>query len=171
VSFTIRKAVVADSEGVLRCLHAAFEPYCHLYTPEGFADTTLTPATLSTRLQEMTIFVAETDSGEIVGTIACQRLPATNNGEGHIRGMAVLPDWHGEGVAEELLSAAETELLGAGCSFVSLDTTAPLQRAIRFYERNGYRRSGKVCDFYGMPLYEYVRNLSSSETGRDPKKI
>ena len=37
--------------------------------------------------------------------------------------------------------------------------SAPLQRAIRFYERNGYRPSGRVADFFGMPLFEYVKPL------------
>jgi len=28
-----------------------------------------------------------------------------------------------------------------------------------FYEKSGYRRSGKVGDFFGMPPFEYVKNL------------
>jgi len=31
---------------------------------------------------------------------------------------------------------------------------------MRFYEKNGFRRSGKVTDFYGMPLFEYVKTLA-----------
>jgi hypothetical protein len=42
---------------------------------------------------------------------------------------------------------------------VSLDTTEPLRRAMRFYERNGYQRSGKVTDFFGMTLIEYIKEL------------
>jgi hypothetical protein len=30
---------------------------------------------------------------------------------------------------------------------------------MRFYEKHGYRRSGKVGGFFGMPLYEFVKNL------------
>jgi len=40
------------------------------------------------------------------------------------------------------------------------DTTEPLRPAVRFYERNGYRASGRVTDF-GMPLFEYVKRLES----------
>jgi hypothetical protein len=47
----------------------------------------------------------------------------------------------------------------AGCSFATLDTTAPLARAIRFYERNGYVRSGVIADFFGMALFEYRKQL------------
>jgi hypothetical protein len=30
---------------------------------------------------------------------------------------------------------------------------------MRFYEKHGYRRSGKVTDFFGMDLYEFVKEL------------
>ena len=44
-----------------------------------------------------------------------------------------------------------------GCQRIALDTTQPLERAMRFYEKNGYQRSGKVSDLFGMPLVEYVK--------------
>jgi len=116
----------------------------------------LDPETLERRLVEMSVFVAAGEAGEIVGTIGCA---AVSPAEGHIRGMAVRPDWQGRGVAERLLAAAESELRARGCGRASLDTTAPLKRAVRFYERNGYRASGKIADFFGMPLFEYVKPI------------
>ena len=65
------------------------------------------------------------------------------------------------GVADQLLETIEQELRAAGCPFVTLDTTAPLARAIRFYERNGYVSSGAVSDFFGMALYQYQKQLQS----------
>jgi hypothetical protein len=35
-----------------------------------------------------------------------------------------------------------------------------LKRAIRFYERNGFRRTGEVSQFYGMELIAYRKALS-----------
>jgi len=32
---------------------------------------------------------------------------------------------------------------------------------MRFYERHGYRRSGKIGDFFGMALIEYVKVLKA----------
>jgi ribosomal protein S18 acetylase RimI-like enzyme len=154
----IRRATMADSDGILECLHTAFEPYRSQYTAEGFADTTLTRETVVARLKKMTILAAEAD-GRIIGTIACSIVDGNSPRDGHLRGMAVLPDALGSGIAAQLLAAAEEELRSAGCEVVTLDTTAPLQRAIRFYERNGYRATGKVGDFYGMPLYEYGKRL------------
>ena len=92
----------------------------------------------------------------MAGTIACA---VVGYGEGHLRGMAVHPRWHGLGVAQQLLERAEEELKTQNCRYITLDTTEPLQRAIRFYERNGYRPTGKVDDFFGMPLYEYRKQL------------
>ena len=153
----VRTATAADAESVLRCLHEAFEPYRKLYSAEAFADTTLTRETLLRRMGEMAVLVAGND-GQIVGTVAFHTIDAAT---GHFRGMAVLPEWQSRGVAQELLQEVEQQLSARGCTRVTLDTTAPLERAIRFYERNGYRRSGKVGDFFGMPLYEYEKELTS----------
>jgi ribosomal protein S18 acetylase RimI-like enzyme len=154
---TIRTATAADAEAVLECLQSAFAPYRHNYTPVAYEDTTLTHESFLRRLSDMTVFVALDDRGRMVGTIACNMV---GNGEGHLRGMAVLPDNQASGIAHELLARAEIELAKQKCLYITLDTTEPLQRAMRFYERHGYRRSGKIGDFFGMPLIEYVKVVS-----------
>lgn len=156
-SFTLRRATSEDAAGVLACLAAAFEPFREQYSPAGFADSALTPSTIGARLASMSVFVAVDAAGEVVGTVGCHVLAET--GDGHFRGMAVLPAWQGRGVADALLAAVEDELRRLGCARVTLCTTAPLQRAIRFYERHGYRSTGKVGDHFGMPLYEYAKPL------------
>ncbi|HYL14596.1 MAG TPA: GNAT family N-acetyltransferase [Terriglobales bacterium] len=153
---SVRKATSADACGILACLSAAFEVYRDSYTEAAFADTILTPETIERRFQEMTVFVATEKSGEIVGTIACS---VVHTGEGHIRGMAIRPTAQGSGVAARLLAHAEAHFRQKNCKRVSLDTTAPLTRAIRFYERSGFSPSGKVQDFFGMALYEYVKTI------------
>jgi len=155
-AFTIRRATLDDSDGVLRCLQSAFAAYEHHYTRAAFEATTLTHESYLCRLREMMVFVAVDNSGCIVGTIACNVLA---NGEGHLRGMAVVPECRATGIANQLLACAESELTQKNCSHITLDTTEPLQRAMRFYERHGYRRSGKVGDFFGMPLLEFVKEL------------
>jgi GNAT superfamily N-acetyltransferase len=174
---TIRKAVSTDATGILECLRLAFEPYRTSYPPEAFLDTVVTPDVLQQRLATMSAFVAVSDPGEVVGTIAGHVIhPETNSdepssadsgknskanlNEGHIRGMAVLPAWQGSGVADRLLKSVESELLAGGCSSISLDTTEPLVKAIRFYERNGFRASGRVTYFCGMRRLEFVKTLT-----------
>jgi N-acetylglutamate synthase-like GNAT family acetyltransferase len=155
-SFTIRKAHRADSEGILACLAAAFEPFQSQYTPMGYRDTVLTAETVLRRLNEMTVFVAIAANGTVIGTIGSA---VESKEEGHLRGMAVLPEWQGSSVATELLRAAEQEIKSQGRSRITLDTTQPLQRAIRFYEKHGFKATGKVADFFGMALFQYEKSL------------
>jgi len=158
---SIRRASGKDAPGILVCLEAAFAPYRDFYTPAAYFDTVLTQETLHERLASMEIFVALVRSGEIVGTIGCQ---VNTHGEGHLRGMAVLPVWQGASIAAQLLAHAEAELRKQNCTRITLDTTEPLQRAMRFYEKFGFRRSGKITDFFGMPLLEYEKLLPSGKT-------
>jgi ribosomal protein S18 acetylase RimI-like enzyme len=153
-AFTIRPADSNDGEGILACLASAFAPYRNSYTPAAFTDTVLDAELVQHRLREMCVFVA-VSKGEVVGTIAC----AASGDAGHLRGMAVLPDWQGRSVASALLEAAEVEIRNQHCERVKLDTTEPLARAVRFYERHGFTRSGRVSDFFGMPLHEWVKCL------------
>jgi ribosomal protein S18 acetylase RimI-like enzyme len=151
----IRQAKDDDCAGILECLRLAFAPYERSYTQGAYLDTVLTRETLNERLRAMCVFVVE-DSGKIVGTIACQAL---NHDEGHLRGMAVHPEWQRTGIAQQLLDRAEAELRKRGRKRVSLDTTEPLRHAVSFYERNGFCPTGRVGDFFGMPLFEYVKEL------------
>jgi GNAT superfamily N-acetyltransferase len=150
----IRPAGQDDAGGILKCLAAAFEPYRAEYSPAAFADTVPDDKAVYSRLLQMHVLVA-TASGTVVGTIA----GVCHGGEGHLRGMAVLPEWRGRGVAAKLLAAIESCLSARGCNQITLDTTLPLQAAMKFYEQNGYRRSANIADFFGMPLLEYVKQL------------
>jgi predicted N-acetyltransferase YhbS len=85
---SIRKAAGEDASRILACIRAAFEQYRDSYTSAAFADTILTPETIAKRLQEMTVFVATEESGEIIGTIACG---IVNAEEGHIREWPLFP--------------------------------------------------------------------------------
>lgn len=157
--FAIQPAADADIEAILECLGIAFDPYRSAYTEGAFLDTTLDRRTLCERMTTMKVFVAKPGSGEIsevVGTIACQ---CGRDCEGHIRGMAVRPEYQSKGVALELLSCAEADLRKAGCRRVTLDTTIPLKRAQRFYEKHGYKPTGVTRDFYGMDLIELAKDL------------
>jgi predicted N-acetyltransferase YhbS len=155
--FSIRPATSDDVPGILACLRAAFEPYRAEYTPAAFADTVLDPETLRQRLAAMSIFVAVDDTGRVMGTIGYRLMD--DGTRGHIRGMAVLPDRKGSGLAAELMAAVESELRGQHCTRMTLNSVAPLQRAIAFYERRGFRRTGQVRDFFGMPLFEFAMPL------------
>jgi GNAT superfamily N-acetyltransferase len=155
-AFSIRPATDSDAEAILQCLQCAFAPYRNEYTAEAYLDTVLTRDTIGHRLASMNVLVAAATDGDIIGTIAAS---VSDADIGHLRGMAVQPEWQGKGVADQLLATAERHLRHCRCTRVTLDTTAPLRRAIRFYERHGYKASGQVTNFFGMALYEYEKNL------------
>jgi putative acetyltransferase len=155
--FLIRHAGAEDLAGVTACLAAAFEAYRETYTEAAFRDTVLSGPDPQRRLREMTILVAIDAAGRIVGTIAHRM---TGEAVGHLRGMAVLPELQGGGVAGRLLSAAEEELRARGCRRVTLNTTEVLGRAREFYRRHGYVATGIEGDFFGMPLIEHQKTLS-----------
>lgn len=154
--FIIREAKSEDKPGILECLSEAFAPYCAQYTEGAYADTVLTTETLEQRLHLMTVLVAATLDGDVLGTIALSGEPGS---KGHLRGMAVRSAWQGKGIAEHLLASAEERLRARGCLRVTLDTTEPLTRAIAFYRKHGYTATGRGQEFFGMSLLEYAKDL------------
>ena len=151
----IREAGEDDAQSILNCLEVAFTPYRNQYTRNAFADTVVNLQMFQERMRHMHILVAVCE-GAIVGTVSgaiCE------HGEGHLRGMAVLPQHKGTGIAAQLLNAMERWLQQHGCTRVTLGTTLPLRAAIKFYEKHGYVQSGRVSEFFGMPLLEYVKQL------------
>ena len=154
-TFQIREAREQDCEQILACLQAAFAPYQSRYTPAAFADTVLDAVTVKTRMERMHVLVAIAEN-HVIGTVS--GAPCAG-GEGHLRGMAVLGQYQSRGVAQDLLAAIEHWLKENGCNRVTLDTTLPLDRAMKFYEKHGYKRSGRATDFFGMTLIEYAKNV------------
>jgi GNAT superfamily N-acetyltransferase len=154
--FTIRAAADEDSQGILECLALAFAPYRDAYTSEAFLDTVLTAQSVLDRMAQMSIFVATDVAGKVVGTIACK---VTGEARGHLRGMAVRPEYHGSGLSARLLQAAEEKLRSSNCKRVTLNTTEPLKRASRFYQKYGYQPTGKLGSFFGMSLIEHAKSL------------
>lgn len=157
-AWKIRQAQPGDQKAILRCLLEAFTPYRDQYTPPAFADTVLDPSMLERRMQSMHVLLAELD-GDIIGTVAGS---ASREGEGHLRGMAVVPRCQGSGVAGQLLGGIEMWLKAQGCHRITLDTTLPLEAAMRFYVKRGYSPTGRKSNFFGMPLLEYAKDLPKS---------
>lgn len=153
--FSVRQATLQDEPQILQCLAQAFAPYRDSYAGEGFADTVLTPEAFRKRFIEMRVLVATDDSGGVLGTIAYN----AENSEGHIRGMAVKPQWQGLGIARGLLDQVEPDLRELRCSGITLDTTRPLQRAICFYTKCGFRPTGEITSFFGMDLFAYRKEI------------
>lgn len=168
ISFSVRRATRADGPAILTCLTEAFEPYRAEYTPGAFDDTVPELAGIEARLASMIALVAVDANNDIIGTVSAA---VVNRSEGHLRGMAVRPRWQGTPVADQLMNEALASLQNAGCREVTLDTTRPLQRAVRFYERHGFIHSGVVTDFFEMPLLRFSKELESADRHSPPRRV
>jgi ribosomal protein S18 acetylase RimI-like enzyme len=154
-SFGIAPAEPDDAAGIASCLAAAFEPFQKQFTALAYERTALSVDAVKQRIDTAAVLIARNTHGAVIGVAAGRTLA----GNGHILGIAVVPSSQGHGVATELLDRMEGELIAEGARVVTINATAPLARAIRFYERNGYARSGAVSDFFGMRLYEFRKRV------------
>jgi GNAT superfamily N-acetyltransferase len=151
----IRAATIADAPQVASLLLASFVEYRDLYTPDGFAATTPTSEEVLARMDEGPVWVALL-GGSLAGTVA-----AVDRGEDlYVRGMAVLPPARGRQIGELLLREIEEYARARGYRRLTLSTTPFLHRAIRLYERFGFRRSDEGArDLFGTPLFSMVKSL------------
>src|SRR5258708_8693619 len=86
--FVIRPASVENAAAILQCLRDAFEPYRSQYSPQAWLDTVMTTEMLLHRLASMTVLVAVSAQGNVVGTVGGA---AVSSSEGHLRRIAVPP--------------------------------------------------------------------------------
>ena len=63
----------------------------------------------------------------------------------------------GRGVGSALMAHLRAQTVRQ----ILVGTWAAASWAIGFYERHGFRRSEEVRDFFGMPLIEYVKEVTA----------
>lgn len=125
------------------------------YTAEGFAATAITPAQIANRIVEGPVWLAVLDE-MIVGTVSV----IAKDDSLYIRGMAVLPVARGKRIGELLLTHVEQFAAKKEFRRMLLSTTPFLHRAIRLYERFGYRRTTDgPHDLFGTPLFAMEKIL------------
>lgn len=149
----IRMAVPADAPFIAAVLHESFVEYKASYTDEAFAATTPASEQIESRMNEGPVWVALRDA-TIVGTVS-----AASRGEAmYIRSMAVLPSAGGLRIGESLLGQVESFASAHNHRRLLLSTTPFLARAIRLYERMGFRRSEEgPPDLYGRHSLRWTR--------------
>lgn len=72
-------------------------------------------------------------------------------GEAYIANVAVLGEYRQNGVATELLNAAEKGAADRGCEFISLEVRKSNEPAISLYKKRGYTVRGERKSFYSNP--------------------
>lgn len=86
--------------------------------------------------EDIDFFMAETETGEKVGTIALRRYP----GYAEIKRMFVKPSARGQGIARRLLETAQDCAKSKGYRIVRLETGSLQHAAIALYMSAGYVR-------------------------------
>ncbi|HUO14819.1 MAG TPA: GNAT family N-acetyltransferase [Verrucomicrobiae bacterium] len=155
----VRRANIEDATAIASVLQFAFAEYEPLYTKEGYAATTPPVSAVLSRLREGPVWVAVTET-RIVGTAsAVEKEKAL-----YLRGMGVLPEARGMGVARLLLKEMEGWAGTLGASRLFLSTTPFLDRAIRLYLAFGFRRTQEgPHELFGTPLFTMEKPLNNSE--------
>ena len=145
----MRLAEAADTPAIASLLSESFAEYRPLYTPEGYAATSITPEAVAHRIEEGPVWVAVCD-GIIVGTVS-----VVPKGESlYLRGMAVLPTARGQRIGELLLAHIEKFAATGTFRRLFLSTTPFLDRAIQLYEHFGFRRTGEgPHELFETPLF------------------
>ncbi|MCY4745206.1 GNAT family N-acetyltransferase [Pelomonas sp. UHG3] len=153
---TVRPLQPSDSlDDLTHLLHAAYASLA----AQGWNFTAVDQPVEVTRqrLAGAQAFVAE-QHGRLTGTVAVRGpKPAgeayiadpppalyTTPGTAILSQLAVHPDCRGQGLAEQLIAAAEAWALAQGFTQIALDTAEPATALRRRYERRGYRTVGGV---------------------------
>ncbi|HJZ81517.1 MAG TPA: GNAT family N-acetyltransferase [Pyrinomonadaceae bacterium] len=157
-SIVIRKAVADDAPAIVSLLYESFLEYRALYTVAGYAATAITRAEVIDRMREGPVFVITMD-GTIVGTVAI-----VQKGDSlYVRGMAVHPSARGRRIGDRLLTYVEDFAVSHEIGRLFLSTTPFLSRAIRLYERFGFRRIDEgPQDLFGTPLFTLEKLITGS---------
>ena len=93
--------------------------------------------------------LAEGAGGQLIGFVIVQVQGPANASYGYVVTLDVSPDHRRRGVGKNLVNEIETRARLAGAAWMGLHVFPKNDGAIRFYERQGYRRVGNETDFYG----------------------
>ena len=135
----IRKATIADADGLGKCLDAAYAQYA-----ERIADLPDMSADCAGQIASSEVWVAQA-AGEIAGAL----ILIPDDGFMLLANVAVHPAWRGEGIGMRLLTLADSEARGQGYGEMRLSTHAQMPEVIELYARNGWietaRKGNKVA--------------------------
>ena len=94
-------------------------------------------------------FWVAVENGVVVGTVAIREIDEKT---AKLNRMFVRQDLHGQGVGQELLTTALSFAKEQGYREILLHTHTNMKRAHRFYEKNGFTKTGEKQDSYTYTL-------------------
>lgn len=162
----VRRGTDADAPAAAAVARRVLAEHGLPFDPGG-ADAGLLRPEASYRATGGDFFVAVDGSGRVVGTVA---LAVTGPGRGELGKLFLLPEARGAGLGRALVAAVLDAAVAAGLERVGLLTRDRYDRAIRVYERAGFRpdgtarhrRDGDVGRAYAIDL---VPSMAAARAG------
>lgn len=144
---TIRPAARGDLLAVYRIEKTSFPQPWPFAAFEGF-------------LGEPGFLVATVD-GRVVGYVVADTVPNAGRTLGHVKDIAVHPDYRGRGIGAQLLGSALTVMREKRASRVKLEVRESNDSAIRLYRRFGFQFRRTLPRYYddGEDAYVLVSEL------------
>lgn len=139
---TIREAVTADLLAIYRIEKASFPQ------PWPFA-------AFERYVGEPAFLVAEIGPG-VAGYVVADTVSNHGRPLGHVKDIAVHPDYRGEGVGSELLERALSRLAADGITEVKLEVRESNDRARELYETFGFEHRRTIPQYYDNDENAYV---------------
>ncbi len=136
----IRPASQGGVDAILHVINRSnAESYRGIIPAEYFKEPVLSRAELLEHLTRMMFYVYQ-EGDAVVGVSALSR---RDDATGELRWVYVLPEHQRKGVGTSLIEYLEKKACEMGLSEMVLFTDEKASWAIAFYEKLGYRRSGK----------------------------
>ncbi len=148
----VAHASPSDAGSIAALLRKAFLPFARYYTAGAYAETVVPPERVLERLAEGPVLVARLDS-RVVGTASLVVRPGE---QAVLRGVAVDPEYWGQGVGTALVATALAVCRQEHVSEVRLCTMPFLVPARRLYERFGFVADEPLDDMHGTPIIHMV---------------
>ena len=156
----LRRATLDDAETLRDRSRALMAGYTE-FAPEGWTIDRFAP---DLHLARVEATLSNPDAVVLVATDGSGHVAWRPEGDrAHLLALFVEREAWGSGVARHLHARALETMRERGFTEASLHTPAGNARARRFYEREGWRRTGRpeFSDPFGLDLVEYRRDLGS----------
>ncbi len=156
-NLTFRKANTSDINDIHEILYKSFKPYQRFYTDQAFAATVISPEEIKNRIMKSVydVFIALFDN-QIVGTVS---LSIKNQDILYIRSMAVDPDFQRIGIGNFILENITSYYEKRKIKKFILESSKPLNNALNFYEKHGFKKTGLNRDFFGVEIFEMIKEF------------
>jgi ribosomal-protein-alanine N-acetyltransferase len=96
---------------------------------------------------------------KIVGTAAIK----VSSDNFYLQSMAVHPGVQRKGIGMIILEAIEKHAKEMGFAELSLECYEPLTKAIKIYEKFGFRRTGRRRPYYGITIFEMKKSIRRAD--------